>query len=94
MELVLGILILLAICGSRAAQNGLTLLIGVPLGLVAALVLVGMLWAGANYLTTATAPQLAPAPAVIREAYEPDEARNAHERITLLRQRYSTDALP
>ena len=31
MEIVLGILILLALCGSRAAANGLTLLIGVPL---------------------------------------------------------------
>lgn len=43
MEIVLGLLILLALCGSRAATQGLTLLLGVPLGLVATFLLLGVL---------------------------------------------------
>jgi len=51
MELVLGILILLALCGSRAAKQGLTLLIGVPLGLLATIMLLGMIGSIPQVLT-------------------------------------------
>lgn len=43
MYIVLGILLLLALCGSRAATQGLTLVVGVPLGLVAAVLVLGIL---------------------------------------------------
>jgi len=51
MEIVLGILILLALCGSRAATRGLTLIVGVPLGVLAAFMLVGMLGSIPQVLT-------------------------------------------
>lgn len=90
MDIVLGILILLAICGSRAAQNGLTLIVGVPLGLIAAFIVVGMLGAGVSWLTTPTPPAPVARPAIS----EPDDARNAQGRIIELRKRYGAQALP
>ena len=89
MDIVLGILILLALCGSGAAKNGLTLMIGVPLGLLAAIMIIGMVGAG---ITAVTAPR--PTPAAIREApVEQDDARNAQGRIIELRQRHGAQAL-
>ena len=88
MELVIGILILLAICGSRAAKQGLTLLIGVPLGLVAAVMLIGMIGAGVSWFHT-PAP---PTPVARPSSLEPDDARNAESRIIELRQRYGAQA--
>lgn len=94
MEIVLGILILLALCGSHAAKKGLTVIIGVPLGLVAAIMLVGMCMGIVN-AGLALLPATPVAPYVHRSTLPPeqDDARNAESRILELRQRHGAKAL-